>query len=353
MRILVIGGTGFIGPHVVRPLVEWGHDVTVYHRGRSEPALPNGVRHVRSELASVPIVDYPGELRRAPFDAIVHMVLLGERDTRAILDTFRGRVRRVVAASSGDVYRVFDQLRGREPPDPSAPARLDESAPLRLLLYPYGEETPSPWGGTLVGYDKILVERLLLGDPEIEGTSVRLPAVYGPGDRQRRLLSWVKRMRDGRRAIAIGEQASRFRFTHGYVENVGLALALAAVHDSAAGRVYNVGEDPTPTMVQRLRDVARAAGWTGDVVTVPDEALPPVARSGLRFVAHIDYDTSRIRGELGWRERVSYEDALRRTIEWEERTPVPEALLPLFDYAAEDVALTSARATRDPRDRAT
>ena len=42
MRVLVIGGTGFIGPYVVRRLVAQGHDVAVFHRGRTQADLPSG-----------------------------------------------------------------------------------------------------------------------------------------------------------------------------------------------------------------------------------------------------------------------------------------------------------------------
>jgi nucleoside-diphosphate-sugar epimerase len=55
VRILIIGGTKFIGPYVVEELVSFGHDVTVYHRGEHEPPLPLGVRHVHSPAAAMPV----------------------------------------------------------------------------------------------------------------------------------------------------------------------------------------------------------------------------------------------------------------------------------------------------------
>ena len=62
MRVLIIGGTGFIGPQVVRNLVSGAHEVTIFHRGEHEPELPNSVRHVHSASAAFPVLNFPLEL---------------------------------------------------------------------------------------------------------------------------------------------------------------------------------------------------------------------------------------------------------------------------------------------------
>jgi len=85
MRILVIGGTRFIGPHVVRRLVDLGHAVTVYHRGQSEAALPEEVRHIRSPEAGMTVLSFSGELLAEHFDTVVHMIPMGEADMRAAM----------------------------------------------------------------------------------------------------------------------------------------------------------------------------------------------------------------------------------------------------------------------------
>ena len=57
MRILVIGGTGFIGPYVVRRLVSHGHRVAVFHRGESKVELPNKVEHILVDRSVIPSVN--------------------------------------------------------------------------------------------------------------------------------------------------------------------------------------------------------------------------------------------------------------------------------------------------------
>ena len=51
MRILVIGGTRYVGPHVVRGLVGLGHEVMLFHRGEHEPELLDGARHIHGDVA--------------------------------------------------------------------------------------------------------------------------------------------------------------------------------------------------------------------------------------------------------------------------------------------------------------
>jgi hypothetical protein len=91
-------------------------------------------------------------------------------------------------------------------------------------------------------YEKILVERVALSEPQLPGTVLRLPCVFGPGDRHRRLRTYLKRMEDGRPTILLDERQADWLWTRGYVENVAAAIVLALLDERASGHVYNVGE---------------------------------------------------------------------------------------------------------------
>ncbi len=286
-RIVIIGGTKFIGPHVVRELAGLGHNVTVYHRGESESELPPSVRHVHAAEAGMPVRRFPAELLNASPDILIHMIAMGEEDSRAALDAFRGRVERMVWLSSGDVYRAYGRFTGLEP-GPIDNSLLTEESPLRSVLYPYRSQAKTS-DDFQHYYEKILVEQIALSDPQMPGTVLRLPKVYGPNGNAD--LATIYGFRNH----------PQWRWTHGYVENVAAAIVLAALHPAAPGRIFNVGEAYTPTMAGRLG-------------SLPASALPVDTSMARNFEQNIAYDTSRIRNELGYRELVPEMEGMRRTL---------------------------------------
>jgi nucleoside-diphosphate-sugar epimerase len=145
-------------------------------------------------------------------------------------------------------------------------------------------------------------------------------------------------MDDGRHAILLAQEQSEWRWTRGYVENVAAAIALAIIDDGAAHRVYNVGDEPAPTEREWVRQMGTAAGWTGEIVLVPEARLSAHLRHPFNFHYHLATDTARIRQELKYAKPVGWEEALKRTIEWE-RSQVVELDKP--DYATEDEALAA------------
>jgi len=337
MRILVIGGTGFIGRYLVRDLGQMGHSVAVFHRGTTQMDLP--VEHIlgdRSDLAAL----------RPSADVVVDLILSSGAQADSLMEAFRGVARRVVAASSMDVYRACGVLHGSEE-GPPEPAPLTEDSPLRTKLQTYPPEQVKTlrnvFGWLDEQYDKIPVERAILGDAELPGTVLRLPMIYGPGDHLRRLGPILKRIDDGRRAILFEEGSAAWRAPRGYVENAASALALAAVSESAAGRVYNVAERPAFSELEWARKVAAAAGWDGEFAVLPKHRTPAHLVFPGNSAQHWEADSTRIREELGWREIVPLDEAIRRTIAWERAHPPEEFSLHKFDYAAEDAAMAGLR----------
>ena len=284
MRILMIGGTRFIGPRVVRRLACDGHEVAVFYRGEHEACLPADVVRFKNPNARIPVTHITEELKAYSPDVVLHMIAMGERDAEAARDAFAGIARRMVVLSSGDVYRAYGIFKGTEEGD-LEPIPLNESAPLRSRLYPY-RTSDTPPDALEYYYDKILVERTISADARLPTTVLRLPKVYGAGDNADLATVYCFRAHP------------HWRWTHGFVENVAQAIALATGSEVASGRIYNVGEETTPTMAERLRYLPEK----------PDTAL---FDQPANFSQHIVYDTKAIRRELSYREEIPERDAMR------------------------------------------
>jgi nucleoside-diphosphate-sugar epimerase len=329
MRILIIGGTRFTGPETVRLLLEHGHQVTVFHRGLHRDPRTSGAAEILGDLKD--LKQFRDRFLDLKPDVVVNMLCFTAQAASEFVSLVQGNTGRVVVISSADVYLAFGRLHRTEP-GPILPMPLKETSALRTTDLPGGPE-----------YDKISVESSILGNPELRGTILRFPAVYGPHDPQHRLHAYLKRFDDRRPAILLAEGVARWRWSRGYADNVGLATALAVMDDRSTGEIYNVAEPTAFAEADWIRRIGQAAGWQGEVVTVPREQLPGRLGFEIDPDQHYVLDTSKIRDELGYREQIPQEEALARTIAWERANP-PEKIDPDdFDYAAEDRVLENLR----------
>jgi nucleoside-diphosphate-sugar epimerase len=336
MRILIIGGTGFIGSHVVERLARHGHSLAVFHRGGKNIDLPPGVQQIFGNRHS--LSSFKTDFKDFAPDVVLDMIPFTELEAISLMNVFRGVARRLIALSSGDVYRNYELLR-RTVTGPAQAAPLREDAALRESRFPHRSKA-NVSSDRYYNYEKIFVERTVMSEPELPGTILRLPVVYGPGDWQHRLFPYLKRMRDGRKSILLEAGQEKWRWTRGYVENVAAAIALAVGDDRAANRIYNVGERAALTEEEWIRHIAGVMGWRGSIVPVEVSLLPEKMKSGLDWEHHLVTDTHRMRDELGYVEEVPFPEGLARTVAWEEESPPENIQLEQFDYAAEDVVLS-------------
>jgi len=320
VKILILGGTRPSGPYLVRYLVEHGHSVTVFNRGQNPTELPPGVGRLAGERRKLD--EHADEFKRLAPDVVVDMLAYTRGDAEMLVDVFKGAAGRLVVPGSMDVYRAYGRFSGTEPGPPD-PIPLTEDSPLREQLSPHGE-----------AYEKRWVEAVVLGDPDLPGTILRYPMIYGPHDGGR-TYDLVKRVLDDRPVLVMDERVARWRWSRGFAQNVAWGTFLAVTKSRAAGRIYNVAEPEGLSILEWSQRVLGAMGWAGEIVIAPPGKLK--VEGG--YEHHILVDTTRIRAELGYQEVVSLEDALRRTIEWQ-RTNTPEKIDPAdFDYAAEDAVL--------------
>ncbi len=317
MTIAVLGGTGFIGSEIVERLALRDEPAIVISRGKRPVA--DGVTHETADRMNVDALISLLAKHRAT--TIIDLLPMTLANTRPVLEAAATAEARYVMISSADVYGNYGGLQGKETAKPVA--LLNEASPLRVGRFPYRGAEARPDNDPqklLDDYDKIPVEDAVRADARLKATILRLPMVYGPGDRQHRFRWIIEAARTG--TLEIDDEASRWRSTYGFVTNVAEAVALAAVSAGAANRTYNVGEPTGRTPAELATLVAGASRYRFAVDTVPPERRgllwEMAERSALEYP--LELDTLRIRAELGFAEVVDEDEAVAATVSWEEQS---------------------------------
>ncbi|MBV8801554.1 MAG: NAD-dependent epimerase/dehydratase family protein [Gammaproteobacteria bacterium] len=335
MRILIIGGTKFIGPYVVQALHEKSHEVILFNRGKTIHPFPFQVTSIQGDRAN--LISFKEKLLSLRPDAVIDMFPYSEHDARQLANTFHGLVQRIVIVSSCDVYRAYDRL-WNVFTDKLIETPLDEKSDLRENFFPYRKilgSQPEDW---TYHYEKILVENTILSYPDINSTILRLPMVYGPGDYSR-IYPYLKRM-DDNRPILLDENKANWRFSRGYVEDIASAIASSALDSQCGNKKYNVGEKDAFSEIEWIQKIGRAAGWRNEIIKVSFDKLPPHLKEPLlAWEQDLTINTHRIRHELHYKELYSFEDSMQKTINWLRSHKPIQIDNNLFDYGAEDSAL--------------
>ena len=226
MRILILGGTVFVGRHVAEAALARGHDVTVYSRGRHGRA-PAGTEHVIGDRADV------SPLQGRTWDAAIDT---SGYDPQHVAASAALDVGHYVFVSSCNAYRDW----------PDKP--IDEDSPV--------------WeDGEGYGPDKAASERAVLP----AGAVVRAGLIVGPNDNVFRLPWWVKRIAQGGEVPAPGDPERRIQV----IDARDLAAFLL---DLAEQRVAGAFNGTAPIGQTTMRELLEAAG-DAELRWIPDEQL--------------------------------------------------------------------------------
>jgi 2'-hydroxyisoflavone reductase len=189
IRLLILGGTGFIGPHQVRYAVERGHEVTIFNRGRSAPGVFPGVEEVIGDRA---VNDY-ASLRGRTWDAVIDnsaSAATAPQWVREAAAVLKDNVGQYLFISTRSVFRDLSRV----------PATVNEP-----LLTP--ETTPNWQQGQpyTYGLAKALAEGEALQAFGDRTTIVRPGLIIGPGDNTDRFTYWPVRIERGGEILAPGD----------------------------------------------------------------------------------------------------------------------------------------------------
>lgn len=187
MNVLVLGGTQFVGRHIVETLLHTGHSITLFNRGRTADELPASVERLRGDRdeGSAGLASLTGR----NWDVCVDVSGYTARQVRASTDKLRGNVGRYVYVSAVSVYG--DPVRG--PVDETCP----RSSPADENVVEIDSETYGPLKVTCENIvEEIFSERCTLLRPQV---------VAGPNDPFDRFSYWVRRATQGGEMLAPGD----------------------------------------------------------------------------------------------------------------------------------------------------
>lgn len=323
MRALVIGGTGPTGPVIVTGLQERGYDVTILHRGSHEVDQSGHVEHIHVDP------HFLEELTPALSGKSYDIVVATYGRLRLMVEVLAGVTDRLITVG-GTVYRFQH----------SVPA--DESASRR---------TENPLAAKIVETEQTLLRAHERGYFSL--THFRYPGLYGPRQIAPREWSVIRRILDGNYFIPVADGGLCLQ-SRSYVDNAALTTLLAVDRPTvSSGQIYNVADDYTPSDADRARAIARAMGHEVELVNYPLEASRPAYYWGVSrdldfhvtgnppSTGHQLLDLSKTKEDLGYRDAVNFEEAIRRTVDFYVAHPLErggadeERIGDPFDYAAE------------------
>ncbi len=192
LRILILGGTGFIGPHQIRYAVARGHKVSMFNRGKTNPGLfPEGVEHLEG--------DRNGKLdalRGREWDAVIDNPSTLPRWVRDAATLLKDSAQQYVFISTISVYK-----------DNSKPG-MDENTPVHVLEDPNVEAVTGETYGGLTALAEKEAEKAFPG----KTTIVRPGLIVGPGDNTDRFTYWPVRIARGGEVLAPGNPTDPVQF---------------------------------------------------------------------------------------------------------------------------------------------
>lgn len=329
---LIIGGTGPTGAPIIDGLEQRGYEVSMLHSGKHEvPELPESrLEHIHASA------HFEDSLRDAVAGRSFDLVIATYGRLRILPAVFGGQTPRLITVG-GTIYET-------------------------PLSQPASEDSPRDLNHKI--YKKIVETETALMDAHEAGhfslTHLRYPNLYGPRQLAPREWSVIRRLRDGRRRIPVLDAGLTLE-SRAYVRNAAHAVLLTVDHpEEAAGQFYSVVDEHTPSDADRIMATAAAMGIDDvELVSFPPVLGRPawywgIGRS-LRWghdgtpppTGHLLVSMEKARAQLGYRDLVGFDDAVKETVEWYlDNPPAPageeeQQLSDGFDYEAEDEFLAA------------
>lgn len=305
MKLLVLGGTQFVGRHIVQDALDRGHDVTLFTRGQTNADLFPEAEHLTGDRSS----DLSA-LEGRTWDAVIDVSGYLPRDVERSCDALAGSVGHYVYISTISVY------------DWEAATRVDEDAPVARLE---GAENATEVTDESYGPLKALCEEVVTDRFGSACTIIRPGLVVGPHDHTERFTYWPRRIAEGGRVLAPGDPDRLVQFIDG--RDLG-EWTVSVTEHSLAGTYNAVGPAEDLTMEELLETCKTVSSSDADLVWIDDRSLLDAGVepwSGLPLWSPEDDARVDMRRAAGaGLEFRPLEVTVRDTLEWDRHRPPAE-----------------------------
>jgi 2'-hydroxyisoflavone reductase len=251
MNLLILGGTSFVGRHIVECALARGHDITLFHRGQTGPKLFPGVEKVLGDRTTSDGLNVPAG---RSWDAVIDTSGYFPKDVRASARLLESSARRYLFMSSTAAYADFSK------------EGMDESGRLRVTGNANATELTNETYGPL----KVLCEQAVQDAFGARATVVRPGVIVGPHDPTGRFTYWPDRIARGGEVLAPGSPWRKVQF----IDGRDLARFVIGAVESDIGGVFNARGPAAPLDMRTfLETCRRVVGGDATFTWVSDSFL--------------------------------------------------------------------------------
>ncbi|MFQ5721953.1 MAG: NAD-dependent epimerase/dehydratase family protein [Candidatus Aminicenantales bacterium] len=258
MKILIIGGSRFVGYHLARYLLEEGHQLTLFNRGQTGDDFGQRVTRLKGDRYNWQ--QFSGALTGQKFDVVIDMIAFKREDSLAAIKLFSGKVGHFIHISTAAVYAVTK--------DYPCPLREED---FQRELNPKPAKADELW---IYGYQKRQCEEVLQEAYRREKfpvTIFRLPIVIGERDYTLRAYSYIIRIMDGKPLIL--PDGGMNVFTLIYQADIVRTIASNLLNSSSWGQAYNLAQEEIISLRALVKAISHVLEKKLEMVNIPVEVL--------------------------------------------------------------------------------
>jgi len=302
MKICVVGGTGNISTSIVKLLLQQGHEVTVFNRGKSGE-VPQGVRALHGDRSERE--KFESAMQAEKFDAAIDMICFTEDDAKSSVRAFRG-VSHFVHCSTVCTYGIdYDWF----------PTTEDH------LLRP-----TTDYGRNKVAADNVFLEAF--HGSSFPVTIIKPSTTYGPQMGLLRQIAWefawIDRVRRGKPIVVSGDGLALTQFLH--VDDAAPAFCGVIGKPVCLGQTYNMMKREVETWNSYHRTAMKVLGREVEIVGVPLDSLrkagvPNFSICDEIFAYNIYYSPEKLMRDVPeFRPQISLEAGMQNVLEAMDKT---------------------------------